>query len=81
MDGNANFVAILGRQPELGRLELESLLGEENVREVLENVAVFHTEHNKPLNINRLGGSKKLGRVLKEVTCPTKTDTLNIAYM
>jgi hypothetical protein len=56
------FMAILGRQPELGLVELESLLGREAVRPLGSVAAVFHGE----LEIRRLGGVVKLGRILYE---------------
>ncbi len=53
------YIAILGRQPEFGLVELESLLGAE-VQRFGTPAAGFDT----PLDINRLGGTIKIGRVL-----------------
>ncbi len=77
---SANFISVLGRQPELGRAELASLLGAENVSSITDGVVQFRTPDNQPLNINRLGGSKKLGAIVREATNPSKIDTLHIAY-
>jgi tRNA (guanine10-N2)-dimethyltransferase len=51
------FLAILGRQPELGLVELESLLGA---------VKRFggHAIFDQPVDINRLGGALKVARIL-----------------
>ncbi len=63
-------VAILGRQPELGQAELESLLGADKVQSVGNNVALIDVDL-CGFGINRLGGSLKLGKVL------TALDTTN----
>lgn len=56
------YIAILGRQPELGAAELERLCG--NVSWFSgDSVTVDTTE----LSIERLGGSQKIGRVLREI--------------
>jgi tRNA G10 N-methylase Trm11 len=53
------YIAILGRQPELGLAELESLLGA-GVQRFGAGAAGFDS----PLDLNRLGGTIKVGRVL-----------------
>jgi tRNA G10 N-methylase Trm11 len=55
-----NYIAILGRQPELGLVELESLLGAEAVQPFGRTSALLTSE----VDINRLGGTVKMGRVL-----------------
>ncbi len=57
-------IAILGRQPALGIAELESLYGSENIIPITEKVVQIHL---MPCSIdfNRLGGSVKLGKILK----------------
>jgi tRNA (guanine10-N2)-dimethyltransferase len=55
-----NYIAILGRQPGLGLVELESLLGVNNVRRFGAQTAEINSE----LEIGRLGGVVKLGVVL-----------------
>jgi tRNA G10 N-methylase Trm11 len=58
--GAMTYLAILGRQPEFGMVELESLLGAEGVHQFGLHAAIL----DRKLDINRLGGSVKLGRVL-----------------
>jgi tRNA G10 N-methylase Trm11 len=53
------YLAILGRQPELGLIELESLLGANNVAGFGDHALI----HTLP-DIDRLGGTIKLGRVI-----------------
>src|ERR1700749_2043278 len=55
-----NYIAILGRQPELGLVELESLLGAGQVRLFGRMAATFDRE----LEVNRLGGALKTGVIL-----------------
>ncbi|MDF2461402.1 MAG: hypothetical protein K0S68_805 [Candidatus Saccharibacteria bacterium] len=55
-----NYIAILGRQPELGLVELESLLGPAGVRPFGRQAALV----SESLDIERLGGSLKLGVIL-----------------
>ena len=55
-----HYLAVLGRQPEFGLVELESLLGAAAVRPFGHSAAVI----DRPLDINRLGGAQKLGRVI-----------------
>jgi tRNA G10 N-methylase Trm11 len=55
-----NYIAILGRQPELGLVELESLLGSEGVQSFGRQAALM----SRALNVDHLGGVLKLGRVL-----------------
>jgi hypothetical protein len=54
------YLAILGRQPELGLAELESLLGADAVQPLADAALL----HNLP-NLNHLGGSIKLARVFR----------------
>lgn len=56
------YIAILGRQPELGAAELERLYGD--VSWFSEDSVTVSTES---ISINRLGGSQKIGRVVKEL--------------
>lgn len=53
------FIAILGRQPELGLVELESVLGEESV-----SAFGTHAVLSRAPSLDRLGGTVKLGEVL-----------------
>jgi len=53
------YLAILGRQPELGLAELESLLGAE-----MQRFGASAAGFDSPLDLNRLGGTIKIGRVL-----------------
>jgi tRNA G10 N-methylase Trm11 len=53
-------LAILGRQPELGLIELESLLGSSNITQFGKKASLFHGE----LEIDQLGGVIKLGQIL-----------------
>ncbi|MBW4061888.1 hypothetical protein HJC99_04940 [Candidatus Saccharibacteria bacterium] len=53
-------LAILGRQPELGLLELESLLGADNITLFGKKASLFSGD----VSINRLGGVIKIGDVL-----------------
>ncbi|HVQ44971.1 MAG TPA: hypothetical protein VMT30_08525 [Candidatus Saccharimonadia bacterium] len=55
-----NFVAILGRQPELGLVELESVLGAQGVRPFGRQVALV----GEMVPVDQLGGVLKLGEVL-----------------
>jgi tRNA (guanine10-N2)-dimethyltransferase len=52
------YIAILGRQPELGLMELESILGAEGVQP-LGGAALISSG----LDVNRLGGAVKIGAV------------------
>lgn len=54
------YLAILGRQPELGIMELEAKIGSDNVRQFGRTTALLESS----LNLNELGGTIKLGRVL-----------------
>lgn len=58
-----NYIAILGRQPELGLVELESILGARNLRPFGQQAALL----SRPADIARLGGSVKVGRVIAEL--------------
>ncbi len=55
-----HYLAILGRQPEFGLVELESLIGSGGLTPFGKAAAVLDRE----LDLNRLGGTQKLGRVL-----------------
>lgn len=55
-----NYIAILGRQPEQGLVELESILGAEHVQPFGRQAALI----GKTLPIDRLGGVLKLAAVL-----------------
>lgn len=55
-----NNIAILGRQPELGLVELESLLGAGGVEPFGRWAALI----NDPVHIDRLGGAIKVGELL-----------------
>jgi tRNA G10 N-methylase Trm11 len=55
-----NYIAILGRQSELGLVELESLLGPDAIKPFGRQAVLV----DRPLEIGRLGGSLKLGEVL-----------------
>ncbi len=56
-------IAVLGRQPELGFAELESLYGTSNVIRVNERIAQIHTSANS-VNFQRLGGTIRLCKIL-----------------
>ena len=56
------YIAILGRQPELGAAELERLYGD--VSWFSEDSVTVSTES---ISINQLGGSQKIGRVVNEL--------------
>jgi tRNA G10 N-methylase Trm11 len=55
-----NYIAILGRQPELGLVELESVLGAENVQP-FGRLAAFVGE---AVHVDRLGGTLKMAEVM-----------------
>ncbi len=55
-----NYIAILGRQPELGMIELESLVGSEGVRPFGAQAALLETE----LDVDDLGGTVKIAKIL-----------------
>lgn len=55
-----SYIAILGRQPELGLAELESLLGPDRMQPFGRQAALVGRE----LNVSRLGGVLKAGRIL-----------------
>jgi tRNA (guanine10-N2)-dimethyltransferase len=54
------YMAILGRQPELGLVELESLLGADAVQPFGRQAALVNSE----LDVSRLGGTVKAGVVI-----------------
>jgi tRNA G10 N-methylase Trm11 len=55
-----NYITILGRQPELGLVELESLLGADGVQPLGRQAAFTVRE----LDVNQLGGAVKVAEVL-----------------
>lgn len=54
---------ILGRQPQLGMAELESLYGSKSLQPV-GSQAVIISEHAGPIDISRLGGTMKLCKII-----------------
>lgn len=66
------FIAILGRQPHIGIAELERV--HQNVRWFSDNTALFDTSDP---DVQRLGGSQKLGKVILEL----KTNNWRAASM
>jgi tRNA G10 N-methylase Trm11 len=54
------YIAILGRQPELGLVELESVLGADALRRFGVQSALL----SRDIGIDRLGGAVKIGRIL-----------------
>src|SRR4051812_16010923 len=59
----AMYIAILGRQPKLGVAELERRYGADAVTPVSELACLLQTS--EPVNIDSLGGSVKLARVVE----------------
>lgn len=57
------YIAILGRQPNIGLAELKSLYGTENVKLLSDSVATIDNDN---FDFNRLGGSKKAGLIIKD---------------
>jgi len=57
------FLAILGRQPKISLAELESVCGAKNVTPLENNLAQINV---KTLNLNRLGGTIKAGKIITE---------------
>ncbi len=57
------YLAQLGRLPDISIAELSSLFPDSKIEKITPQVAVFETA--KKPNINRLGGTLKLGRLLK----------------
>lgn len=57
------YIAILGRQPEISEAELERLF--KDVRAFSESTSLFSSGFEP--NIEKLGGSQKIGKVLKEL--------------
>lgn len=55
-----NYIAILGRQPELGLMELESVLGDRGVQPFGRTSALM----SEAVHIDRLGGTVKVAEVL-----------------
>ena len=60
------YVSILGRQAELSVAELESVFGEKKIELISNEAAMIDT--NQPPNINILGGSVKVGRIINEIS-------------
>lgn len=58
------YMAILGRQPALGMAELERLYGGDKTRWFSDQAALIDTPS---LDFERLGGSQKAGRVVREL--------------
>lgn len=58
------YIALLGRQPELSIAELERVFGDVNW--FSDQTATFSTPETTMINIQRLGGSQKLGKVILE---------------
>jgi SAM-dependent methyltransferase len=68
-DMSTNFiqsVCILGRQPELGLAELESLYGTNQVASISQQVAGL-TRHASEIDFDRLGGSTRAAHVLTTI--------------
>lgn len=59
------YIAILGRQPNLGMAELEHLYSGENVAWFSDATALIKKDS---FNIDRLGGTQKAGRVILELS-------------
>ena len=59
-------ICILGRQPELGAAELESLFGTENTR-LVGNVAVELQKEPALVPYSRLGGTVKLAQTINTI--------------
>lgn len=57
-------IAILGRQPEFGATELQSLYGIDNVSPLSNSIARVNSTE---LDFNRLGGSQKAGKIRLEL--------------
>ena len=71
-------IFLLGRQPNLGIAELESLLGSENLTTFSHISAVSNIEVNSNLQV-RLGGTQKIGRIILEkplLSWPEIEDTI-----
>lgn len=64
------ILAILGRQPRLGLVELESLLGAAKVTSIGDSAALVDGD----IQLARLGGSLKLAKVLTELTTTNWTE-------
>ena len=63
-----NYLAVLGRQPEISLAELESLFDE--VEQKSREIAFFKTELGTEPSLDRLGGSLKLARKLEKNISP-----------
>ncbi|HVE80563.1 MAG TPA: hypothetical protein VNA68_00235 [Candidatus Dormibacteraeota bacterium] len=71
-----NYIAILGRQPELGLLELECQLGAGGVRPFGKAAII-----NKQVDINRLGGAQKIGRIIHQGKSADIADVLDTSLL
>lgn len=69
------YIAILGRQPALGLAELERLFG--NVRRFSDHSALIDTD--AVIDIERLGGSLKVGRVVLDLPGGKKNDWRSVS--
>lgn len=58
------YVAILGRQPQLGTAELEKIFGSENVKPISNEAAILDSLE---FDIQRLGGVLKAGKITVEL--------------
>lgn len=58
------YISILGRQARISLAELARLYGNQSVRQISDQVALINSDH---FDFERLGGSKKAGRVIIEL--------------
>lgn len=58
------YIALLGRQPELSIAELERVY--QDVQWVSDQTAQFSSPNDSPVDIQKLGGSQKIGRIILE---------------
>jgi len=63
MHGMSKTLFILGRQPELGAAELESLFGPDKLEVISGGIGLLDIEHSE-INFERIGGSLKMCEVL-----------------
>jgi hypothetical protein len=57
------FLAVLGRQPHISLVELESIYGAINITPLSDQLALINT---KAFSLSRLGGTLKAGEVIQE---------------
>src|SRR5438105_1584680 len=69
----SKYLAILGRQPELGLVELESILGPDQIQPFGPAAILSEPHRVRPcagsdpaLDLNRLGGTVKIGRIMHQ---------------